>query len=156
MAYRAESLALQILANSQFSTTGAAKDRLLVELGAIPDAHVVISLRLMAIKTGIIIPAACELDRDDIKRTPIVSAAGARIYSDTMYRNSRNYDLQAVVFQRWIPASGFIGHIDWLENSAAGFFATGRNNSGAVKRSRMCFIHSRHREVLMSWMINRR
>ncbi len=88
MAYRADGPAFQILADSQFSTTGAAKNRLLVELETTPDVHTVTSLRLMTIKTRIIALATCKLDRHDIKRAPIVSAAGARIYSDTMYRNS--------------------------------------------------------------------
>ncbi len=99
LAHRADGPAFQILADSQFSTTGAAKHRLLVELGATPDARAVASLRFVAIETGIIALATRELDRHDIKGAPIVSAAGARIYFDTMYRNSRNSDLQAVAFQ---------------------------------------------------------
>jgi hypothetical protein len=86
---RADGPAFQILADSQFSATGAAKHRLLVELGAIPNARAVASLRLVAIKAGIIAPATGELDCDDIDCAPIVSAAGVRICSDTMYQNSR-------------------------------------------------------------------
>ena len=101
MAYRADAPAFQILADSQFSTTGAAKNCLLVELGVTPEARAVASMSLVTIKTGLIALATCELDRHDIKRAPIVSAAGVRIYFDTMYRNSGNSDLPAVAFQNW-------------------------------------------------------
>ena len=75
-AARADRLAFQILADGQFSTTGAAQNRLLVEPGATPDVRVVVSFGLMALKTRIISLATLELDRHDIKCAPIVSAAG--------------------------------------------------------------------------------
>jgi hypothetical protein len=86
-ALRANCPAFQILPDGQFSTASPAQNRLLVELSATPDARVVTGFCLVAIKTGIIRPAAFELDRHDIKRTAIVSAARARIHSDTMDRN---------------------------------------------------------------------
>jgi hypothetical protein len=50
----------------------------------------------MAIETRIIRPATFELDRHDIKRAPIVSAARARVYPDTAHPNSRDFSFQAV------------------------------------------------------------
>lgn len=73
---RADRLAFQILADGQFSTTGAAQNRLLVEPGATPDLRVVVSFGLVAIKTRIISLATFKFDRHDIKCAPIVSAAG--------------------------------------------------------------------------------
>jgi hypothetical protein len=73
---RADRSAFEILADGQFSTTGAAQNRLLVEPGASPDVRAVVSFGPVAIKTRVIRLATLELDRHDIKRAPIVSAAG--------------------------------------------------------------------------------
>jgi hypothetical protein len=73
---RADRPAFEILADGQFSTTGAAQNRFLVEPVASPDVRAVVSFGLVAIKTRIIRLATFELDRHDIKRAPIVSAAG--------------------------------------------------------------------------------
>jgi hypothetical protein len=70
-----DGLTLEILADAQLRAAGAAQNCLLVELGATPNPRRVISFRLMAKETGIIAPATCELDRHDIKRASVVSAA---------------------------------------------------------------------------------
>jgi len=100
---RADSPAFQILANSQFSTTGAAENRLPIELSATPGARTVISFCLVAIKTRIIRPATFELDRHDIKRAAVVSTARARIHPDTVYPDFPNFGLQAVAFPHIFP-----------------------------------------------------
>jgi hypothetical protein len=66
-------MAFEILADCQFTTTGPAQNRLLLEFGTAPDTSSVASFRLMAKETGIIAPATGELDRHDIERTPIMS-----------------------------------------------------------------------------------
>ena len=67
--------ALQILTDRQFRVAGPAQNRLLIEVRALPHTCPVIRFGLMAIDAGIICSAAFELDRDDIKRAPIVSAS---------------------------------------------------------------------------------
>jgi hypothetical protein len=81
-----------------------------VELGAIPNARAVASLRLVAIEARIIAPATGELDCDDINCAPIVGAAGVRIYSDTMYQNSRILTLKGHRSLSWTSTLGYGGY----------------------------------------------
>ena len=87
-AHRAHCLAVQILADGQFTTAASTQDRLLSEFGTRPGLSGMAAFRLVAVKTGIIAAATFELDGDYIDGTSIVDTAGARIYLDASYRNS--------------------------------------------------------------------
>lgn len=63
-----------------------------------------IGLQLVAIKAGIVCPAAVELYGDDIELAAIVGASAARIYLDASDRNSHNPELHVRLPRKSHPA----------------------------------------------------
>jgi len=87
-ARRTNRLAIQVLKDGQLSAACAAQNRLLIEFSLRPSPGRMTGFQFVTVKTGIISPAAVELNRNDVQLTTIMRAARAPIYLDSSYRYS--------------------------------------------------------------------
>ena len=87
-ARRTNRLAIEVLANAQFSPACAAQHRLLIEFCLSPTPRGMAGFQFVTVEAAIICQAAVEFNRDDVELAPVVRAARARIYLDPSYRDS--------------------------------------------------------------------
>jgi hypothetical protein len=114
----ASCVAGQIFPDRHFAAARAAQNCRLPEIGLRPLLGGMSSGFLMAIKTGIVYPAASELDRDDIDRGSIMDTACSRIQSAAIHGNFSRRALHSVVrelrYRRRQRGEPIISMVGWL------------------------------------------